>query len=130
VVRFRNNPVSGRKASAFAARNGSRYRRLGLFFAAGIDLSSTSALPPIANIGTQSRNVRFVPKADRLLLRLYVDLLLNDNRQGERKCGGWPSCDSTQIRPPCISMMRFDMASAKPAPPFLRVIALSACSNS
>ena len=39
----------------------------------------------------------------------------------------WPGCDSTQILPPCISMMRFDMASPKPVPPFLRVIALSAC---
>jgi len=24
----------------------------------------------------------------------------------------WPGCDSTQILPPCISMMRFDMASS------------------
>jgi hypothetical protein len=39
----------------------------------------------------------------------------------------WPGCDSTQILPPCISMMRFDMASPNPVPPFLRVIALSAC---
>src|SRR6516225_3980974 len=39
----------------------------------------------------------------------------------------WPGCDSPQIRPPCISTMRFDMASPKPVPPFLRVIALSAC---
>src|SRR5215472_1012783 len=39
----------------------------------------------------------------------------------------WPGCDSTQIRPPCISMMRFDMASPRPVPPFLRVMALSAC---
>jgi hypothetical protein len=38
-----------------------------------------------------------------------------------------PSCDSTQILPPCISMMRLEMASPKPVPPFLRVIALSAC---
>src|SRR5262249_54837634 len=38
-----------------------------------------------------------------------------------------PTCDSTQILPPCISMMRFDMASPKPVPPFLRVMALSAC---
>src|SRR5215469_13005404 len=38
-----------------------------------------------------------------------------------------PGCDSTQILPPCISMMRFDMASPNPVPPFLRVIALSAC---
>ena len=39
----------------------------------------------------------------------------------------WPTIESTQIRPPCISMMRLDMASPKPVPPFLRVIALSAC---
>src|SRR6516162_5181729 len=39
----------------------------------------------------------------------------------------WPGCDSTQILPPCISMMRLDIASPKPVPPFLRVIALSAC---
>src|SRR5215470_11280281 len=25
-----------------------------------------------------------------------------------------PGCDSTQIRPPCISMMRLDMASPRP----------------
>jgi hypothetical protein len=39
----------------------------------------------------------------------------------------WPGCDSTQIFPPCISMMRFDMASPKPVPPFFLVMALSAC---
>jgi hypothetical protein len=38
VVRFRNNPVSERKVL--------NSTRLGLFFAAGIDLSSMSALPP------------------------------------------------------------------------------------
>jgi hypothetical protein len=43
------------------------------------------------------------------------------------KVDPWPGCDSTQIRPPCISMMRFDIASPKPVPPFLRVMALSAC---
>src|SRR6516225_4108400 len=41
-----------------------------------------------------------------------------------------PSWDSTQILPPCISMMRLDMARLKPVPPFLRVMALSACWNS
>ena len=41
-----------------------------------------------------------------------------------------PTCDSTQILPPCISTMRLDMASPSPVPPFLRVIALSACWNS
>src|SRR5262249_33459146 len=41
-----------------------------------------------------------------------------------------PGCDSTQIRPPCISMMRLDMASPKPVPPFFLVMALSACWNS
>jgi len=39
----------------------------------------------------------------------------------------WPGCDSTQILPPCISMMCLDMPSPKPVPPFLRVMALSAC---
>src|SRR6516225_5268517 len=42
----------------------------------------------------------------------------------------WPGCDSTQILPPCISMIRFDIARPKPVPPFFRVIALSACWNS
>jgi len=40
-----------------------------------------------------------------------------------------PGCDSTQILPPCISMIRLEMASPKPVPPFLRVMALSACWN-
>ena len=39
-----------------------------------------SALPPKADIGTQPRDVRFVPKATFQLLRLYVDVLLNNNR--------------------------------------------------
>ena len=39
----------------------------------------------------------------------------------------WPGRVSTQIRPPCISMMRLDMASPKPVPPFFLVIVLSAC---
>src|SRR6516164_4208702 len=42
----------------------------------------------------------------------------------------WPTCDSTQIRPPCISMIRLEMASPKPVPPFFLVMALSACWNS
>src|ERR1700746_644687 len=42
----------------------------------------------------------------------------------------WPGCDSTQILPPCISMIRFDIARPSPVPPFLRVMALSACWNS
>src|SRR6516165_9935856 len=39
----------------------------------------------------------------------------------------WPGCDSTQILPPCISMIRLEMASPKPVPPFFLVMALSAC---
>jgi dienelactone hydrolase len=42
----------------------------------------------------------------------------------------WPDCDSTQIRPPCISMMRLEIASPNPVPPFFLVMALSACWNS
>ena len=38
-----------------------------------------------------------------------------------------PGFNSTQIFPPCISMMRFEIASPSPVPPFLRVIELSAC---
>src|SRR5262249_32164096 len=38
----------------------------------------------------------------------------------------WPGCDSTQIRPPCISMMRLEMASPKPVPHFLGLTALPA----
>jgi hypothetical protein len=41
-----------------------------------------------------------------------------------------PGLDSTQMRPPCISIIRFEMASPKPVSPFLRVIELSACWNS
>src|SRR6516225_5163798 len=41
----------------------------------------------------------------------------------------WPTCDWTQIVPPCISIMRLEMASPKPVPPFLRVMAVSACWN-
>jgi len=39
----------------------------------------------------------------------------------------WPGCDSTQIRPPCISIMRLEIASPNPVPPFFLVMALSAC---
>ncbi len=46
------------------------------------------------------------------------------------KVDPWPTCDSTQILPPCISTMRFEIASPRPVPPFLRVIVLSACWNS
>src|SRR5262245_43696063 len=41
-----------------------------------------------------------------------------------------PGRESTQIRPPCISIIRFEIASPSPVPPFLRVIELSACWNS
>src|SRR6266536_6480357 len=41
-----------------------------------------------------------------------------------------PGSDSTQIRPPCISMMRLAIDRPRPVPPFFRVIELSACWNS
>ena len=41
-----------------------------------------------------------------------------------------PTVDSTQILPPCISIMRFEIASPNPVPPFVRVMELSACWNS
>jgi hypothetical protein len=95
-----------------------------------------SALPPKADNGTQSRIVRFVPKADSCTAAIGGG---NGNVHAASTCRStitgsvkvkvepWPSCDSTQIFPPCISMMRLDMASPKPVPPFLRVMALSAC---
>src|SRR5665213_4114112 len=42
----------------------------------------------------------------------------------------WPNSDSTQMNPPCISMMRLDIARPRPVPPFLRVAEFSACWNS
>ena len=39
----------------------------------------------------------------------------------------WPTTELIQIRPPCISMMRLEIASPNPVPAFLRVIELSAC---
>src|SRR5262249_1747393 len=41
-----------------------------------------------------------------------------------------PSSDSTQMRPPCISMMRRAMDKPSPVPPFFLVAELSACWNS
>ena len=42
----------------------------------------------------------------------------------------WPGRNSTQIRPPCISMIRLEIASPSPVPPLALVIELSACWNS
>src|SRR5215216_4770064 len=41
-----------------------------------------------------------------------------------------PGMDSTQIRPPCSSIIRFDRANPRPVPPFCFVIELSTCWNS
>src|SRR5262249_39050524 len=49
---FRHTPLSVRPMSALGQKRTSRH------------FQSMSALPPKADIGTQSRNVRFVPKAD------------------------------------------------------------------
>src|SRR6266536_74882 len=48
----------------------------------------------------------------------------------KQKVDPLPGSDSTQIRPPCISMMRLAMDKPRPVPPFFRVIELSACWNS
>src|SRR5580704_6838676 len=39
----------------------------------------------------------------------------------------WPNTESTEIVPPCISTMRFEIARPRPVPPFLRVLELSIC---
>jgi hypothetical protein len=41
-----------------------------------------------------------------------------------------PGLDSTQMRPPCISMIRREIAKPSPVPPFFLVIELSASWNS
>ena len=59
----------------------------------------------------------------------YADLACSFTVTGSAKENVEPSAtrDSTQIFPPCISIMRLEMASPSPVPPFLRVIELSAC---
>src|SRR5262249_34742190 len=42
----------------------------------------------------------------------------------------FPTSDSTQMRPPCISTMRREMDNPSPVPPFFLVAELSACWNS
>ena len=58
--------------------------------------------------------------------RIVRDLLTTTGREKENvePC---PGADSTRIFPPCISMMRFEIASPRPVPPFFLVIELSAC---
>src|SRR5262249_30343426 len=41
-----------------------------------------------------------------------------------------PTSDSTQMRPPCIPMMRLAIDKPRPVPPFRLVAELSACWNS
>src|SRR5260221_114059 len=47
-----------------------------------------------------------------------------------RNVDPWPSTESTEIVPPCISTIRFEIARPNPVPPFLRVLELSICWNS
>jgi hypothetical protein len=49
-----------------------------------------SALPPKADIAERDRQVRFGPKGDIRLLRFYIHLLLDDDRQRERKSRALP----------------------------------------
>src|SRR5262245_54853222 len=48
----------------------------------------------------------------------------------KRKVAPWPAADSTQIRPPCISVMRLAIARPSPVPPAFLVLELSTCWNS
>src|SRR5262245_10100544 len=59
-------------------------------------------------------------------------LLIAGCRTGRmnRKVAPSPSTDSTQIRPPCISMIFLEIASPRPVPPLRRVLELSTCWNS
>src|SRR5262249_793594 len=53
--------------------------------------------------------------------------LENSARVGSsiRKVDPFPSTDSTQMRPPCISTISLAMASPRPVPPFAFVLELS-----
>ena len=64
------------------------------------------------------------------LFRFYVDLLLDDDRERKRKRRALARLRLNPDFAPVHLNERFDMASPKPVPPFLRVIALSACWNS
>ena len=56
--------------------------------------------------------------------------LLDRDREVNENVEPLPTCDSTQILPPCISMIRLEIAAPSPVPPFFLVIELSACWNS
>src|ERR1700756_294156 len=47
-----------------------------------------------------------------------------------RKVDPSPGTESTEIVPPCISTIRFEIARPNPVPPCLRVLELSICWNS
>ena len=58
--------------------------------------------------------------------------MISSTRTGSttRNVAPLPRAESTEIVPPCISTMRFEIARPSPVPPFLRVFELSTCWNS
>ena len=63
-----------------------------------------SALPPIADIGTQSWNVRFVPKADIGLKNLCVGISFP--RYGQKRCAASCSVVSRPSRRQLVDDVR------------------------
>jgi putative tryptophan/tyrosine transport system substrate-binding protein len=62
--------------------------------------------------------------ADHVEIETCCSTLIGILKKNVEPC---PTVDSTQSLPPCISIMRFEIASPNPVPPFMRVIELSAC---
>ena len=87
-----------------------------------------SALPPKADMGAAPLlDVRLVPIADIAWASLTAALLVpTPGRERDEKVDPFPTRTQSDC-PPCISTMRFDMASPSPVPSFLRIFGLSAC---
>src|SRR6516162_6532635 len=80
-----------------------------------------SAMPLLHTLRVQRR------AAQELFSTCRLHLSLDNDREPEGKSRALARLRLDPDLPPCISIMRFDMASPKPVPPFFRVMALSAC---
>ena len=88
-------------------------------------LERMSALPPIADIGTQSWNVRFVPKAD-IMRCSKLQPIRSHRRRGRAALGArsgrapWPSPSANSVQAECSKpRLRPRGMRALPGPPDL-----------
>jgi hypothetical protein len=82
-----------------------------------------AVLSELAAKGGKARMARLSPALDHACLACSLTM----TGSVKENVDPWPTIDSTQIFPPCISIMRFEIASPKPVPPFFFVTELSAC---